>query len=35
MRLNGWKTRAMVDRYAEDMADRHALEAKRRKGDLF
>jgi len=35
MRLNGWKTRAMVDRYAEDMADQRALEAKRRKGDRF
>ncbi len=35
MRLNGWKTRAMVDRYAEDLADQRALEAKRRKGDLF
>lgn len=35
MRLNGWKTRAMVDRYAEDMADQRALKAKRRKGDLF
>jgi integrase/recombinase XerD len=35
MRLNGWKTRAMVDRYAEDLADQRALEAKRRKGDMF
>jgi len=35
MRLNGWKTRAMVDRYAEDLADQRALEAKRQKGDLF
>ncbi len=35
MRLNGWKTRAMVDRYAEDLADQRALEAKQRKGDLF
>ena len=35
MRLNGWKTRAMVDRYADDVADRRALEAKRRKGDMF
>jgi site-specific recombinase XerD len=35
MRLNGWKTRAMVDRYAEDLTDQRALEAKRRKGDMF
>jgi len=25
----------MVDRYAEDLADQRALEAKRRKGDMF
>ena len=35
MRLNGWKSRAMVDRYAEDVADLRALDAKRRKGDMF
>jgi site-specific recombinase XerD len=34
MRLNGWKSRAMVDRYADDVANQRALEAKRRKGDL-
>jgi hypothetical protein len=33
--LDGWKTRAMVDRYTADMADQRTLEAKRRKGDLF
>ena len=33
MRLNGWKTRSMVDRYADDVADQRALEAKRRRGD--
>lgn len=33
MRLNGWKSRSMVDRYAEDVADQRALEAKRRRGD--
>jgi hypothetical protein len=27
-----WKTRAMVDRYAEDMADQRALEAKAAQG---
>jgi integrase len=35
MRLNGWTTRAMVDRYADDVADQRALEAKRRMGDPF
>lgn len=35
MRLNGWKTRAMVDRYARDVADQRALDAKRAKGDMF
>ena len=34
MRLNGWKSRAMVDRYADDVANQRALEAKRRKGDM-
>ena len=35
MRLNGWKSRAMVDRYADDVANQRALEAKRHKGDMF
>ena len=35
MRLNGWKTRAMIDRYTEDVADQRALQAKRRRGDLY
>jgi integrase/recombinase XerD len=35
MRLNGWKSRAMVDRYADDVANQRALEAKRRRGDMF
>ena len=35
MRLNGWKSRAMVDRYADDVANQRALEAKRLKGDMF
>jgi site-specific recombinase XerD len=34
MRLNGWKSRAMVDRYADDLANQRALDAKRRKGDM-
>jgi integrase/recombinase XerD len=35
MRLNGWKSRQMVDRYADDVANQRALEAKRHKGDMF
>jgi integrase/recombinase XerD len=35
MRLNGWKSRQMVDRYADDVANQRALDAKRRKGDMF
>jgi len=35
MRLNGWKSRAMVDRYADDVANQRALEAKRHKDDMF
>jgi len=35
MRLNGWKSRAMVDRYADDVANQRALDAKRRRGDMF
>lgn len=35
MRLNGWTTRAMVDRYADDVADQRAIEAKRQRGDMF
>lgn len=35
MQLNGWKTRAMVDRYAQHVANQRALAAKQRKGDMF
>jgi integrase len=35
MRLNGWKSRQMVDRYADDVANQRALDAKRRKGDMI
>jgi len=35
MRLNGWKSRQMVVRYADDVAKQRALEAKRRKGDMI
>ena len=35
MRLAGWRTRSMVDRYGADMADQRAQEAKRRMGDMY
>ncbi|MCW2929727.1 MAG: xerC2 [Actinomycetia bacterium] len=35
MRLMGWTDRSMVDRYAADMQDQRAFEAKRRRGDLY
>jgi integrase len=35
MRLAGWKTRSMVDRYGADMAQQRAIEAKRHMGDLY
>jgi site-specific recombinase XerD len=35
MRLMGWHDRSMVDRYAADMQDQRAFEAKRRRGDLY
>jgi hypothetical protein len=35
MRLNGWRSRQMVDRYADDVANQRALDAKRRRGDLY
>ena len=34
MRLMGWRTRAMLDRYGEDMADQRAYDAKSQMGDL-
>jgi integrase len=34
MRLMGWNDRSMVDRYAADMRDQRAFEAKRRRGDM-
>ena len=35
MRLAGWRTRSMVDRYGADMADQRARDAKRRMGDMY
>jgi integrase len=35
MRLMGWKDRAMLDRYASDMANRRAADAKLRRGDIY
>jgi integrase len=35
MRLNGWKTRQMVARYADDVASQRALDAKRRNDDMI
>ena len=35
MRLMGWHDRSMVDRYAADMQDQRAYEAKQRRGDLY
>jgi integrase len=35
MRLMGWEDRAMLDLYAKDMQVRRAVQAKRRRGDLY
>jgi integrase/recombinase XerD len=35
MRLAGWRTRSMVDRYGADSADQRARDAKRRMGDMY
>jgi len=35
MRLMGWHDRSMVDRYAADMQDQRAYEAKQRRGDMY
>ena len=35
MRIMGWKDRQMVDRYAADLQDERAVEAKRRRGDMY
>jgi integrase len=35
MRLAGWKTRSMLDRYGADMAQQRAIDAKRKMGDMY
>jgi hypothetical protein len=35
MRLNGWKSRQMVDRDADDVANQRALEAQRRRSGMY
>jgi integrase len=35
MRLMGWKSRAMVDRYAKDMQVQRAVKAKQARGDMY
>ena len=35
MRLMGWTDRSMLDRYAEDLQDQRAMEAKRRRGNIY
>ena len=35
MRLMGRQDRSMVDRYAADMQDQRAFDAKRRRGDMY
>lgn len=35
MRLMGWTDRSMLDLYAEDMQLQRAIQAKRRRGDLY
>jgi hypothetical protein len=31
----GWRSRAMLDGYGEDMADRRAFDAKQQMGNLY
>jgi hypothetical protein len=35
VRLNGWRTRAVIDRYTSDDAEERALPDKNRMGDLY
>jgi hypothetical protein len=35
MRLMGWTDRSMPDQYAEDLQVQRAIEAKRKRGDIY
>jgi hypothetical protein len=35
MRLMGWRDRSMLDRYSADLQVQRAIEAKRRRGNLY
>jgi hypothetical protein len=35
MRLMGWTDRSMLDRYGADLQVQRAIDAKRRRGDLY
>jgi hypothetical protein len=35
MRLMGWQDRAMLDRYGADLQIQRAIEAKRRRGEMY
>jgi hypothetical protein len=35
MRLMGWAERSMLDRYGADLRVQRAVQAKRRRGDLY
>jgi hypothetical protein len=35
MRLMGWQDRAMLDRYGADLQVQRAIEAKRRRGEMY
>ena len=35
MRLMGWSSRSMVDRYAKDMQTQRAIKAKQARGDMY
>lgn len=35
MRLMGWADRSMLDRYGADLQVQRAVQAKRRRGDLY